>query len=219
MELGRKLVHPLARRACTIAVGVGVTAGDLGLCWSGHALDGAWRTALAAGAAIVLLLLARGDRASVGLLATPRRGWRPWLRGTSLLLGLFVALVALVLLLAPGLGYLAYLPRLTPDAYLGQFLWGAVWTPFFEEGTYRLALCVGLAALRLPRVLVIVLSGLVFGLLHVLYGNPAPDNLLAGFLLAWTFVHSGTLLLPLALHAAGNAVIFTAQLAVWHLAR
>ena len=53
-------------------------------------------------------------------------------------------------------------------------------------------------------------SGLLFGGLHVLYGNPGPDNLVAGFFLAWAILKSGSILVPLALHALGNLCVIAA---------
>jgi len=35
-------------------------------------------------------------------------------------------------------------------------------------------------------------------------GVAAPDNQLGGFVLAWVFVKSETILLPIALHSIGN---------------
>jgi len=63
----------------------------------------------------------------------------------------------------------------------------------------------------------ITTSGLVFGLLHVLYGNPAPDNLIAGFLLQWSFLKSGTILVPMTMHCAGNAIALISQIVNWHV--
>jgi len=62
----------------------------------------------------------------------------------------------------------------------------------------------------------IVASGLLFGALHVLYGNPGPDNLLAGFLLAWTYLRSGSILVPFALHALGNLGVLASWVALWY---
>jgi membrane protease YdiL (CAAX protease family) len=51
----------------------------------------------------------------------------------------------------------------------------------------------------------------LFGLIHVLGGNPGPDNLIAGFFLQWAYMKSGTVLVPLAMHSSGNLIAFSAQ--------
>ena len=55
---------------------------------------------------------------------------------------------------------------------------------------------------------IIILSGTVFALAHLVGGNPGPDNFIAGFILAWAFLKSGTLLIPILLHFAGNLCVF-----------
>jgi len=47
----------------------------------------------------------------------------------------------------------------------------------------------------------------------ILYGNPSPENLLGGFILCWAFLKSQTLVVPLLLHAGGNACAFLANVA------
>jgi membrane protease YdiL (CAAX protease family) len=81
---------------------------------------------------------------------------------------------------------------------------------------YRLVLCVPVAALLRPAP-AILLCGAVFSLLHVVYGNPGPDNLIAGFFLTWAYLRSESLLLPVALHSAGNLCALTLQVVSWYL--
>ncbi len=50
----------------------------------------------------------------------------------------------------------------------------------------------------------IVIDGAVFALLHFVYGNASPDNFVGGYVLAWAYLRSGTIVVPLVLHAAGN---------------
>jgi membrane protease YdiL (CAAX protease family) len=87
--------------------------------------------------------------------------------------------------------------------------------PAVEEGIYRVGLCCGTVGLLRPGG-AIAASGLLFGALHVLYGNPGPDNLVAGFFLAWAFLKSGSILVPLALHAAGNLCVLASWIALWY---
>ncbi len=63
--------------------------------------------------------------------------------------------------------------------------------PVLEEMLYRLVLCAPLVALLGPWY-AIVISGAAFGALHFLYGNPAPTNFVAGYLLAWPYLRSGS---------------------------
>ena len=63
----------------------------------------------------------------------------------------------------------------------------------------------------------ILVSGLIFGLIHVLGGNASPENHIAGFMLAWAFLRSGTILVPIATHSAGNLLALSGQVAGWYL--
>jgi membrane protease YdiL (CAAX protease family) len=87
--------------------------------------------------------------------------------------------------------------------------------PLLEEVIYRLVFCPPATALLGPRACVI-LNGVVFAGLHFLYGNPSPENLLGGFILSWAFLKSETLLVPLLLHAGGNACAFLANVAYYY---
>ena len=149
--------------------------------------------------------LARCDRVSIGFVETPAQGWRPWC-GVAWRIGLVVLAVAL------------------PLAVLWRFMgweWGGAWEtasnwqweisvgligcPIFEELIYRLAVCVPLAA-RFGAWPAILVSGVLFALLHVAYGVQNPINAVAGFLFAWTFLKSGTILVPIVLHSLGNLI-------------
>lgn len=91
-----------------------------------------------------------------------------------------------------------------------------VTAPVYEEAIYRIVLCAPLAAILGCRTTIVV-SGVVFGLLHVWYGNPGPDNLVAGFFLGWAYLKSGTIVVPLAWHALGNGVALSAHIVNWYL--
>jgi uncharacterized protein len=95
------------------------------------------------------------------------------------------------------------------------FFWMCVATPLLEEAIYRLVFCPPASALLGPRYCVI-LNGVVFAGLHVLYGNPSPENLLGGFILSWAFLKSESLVVPLLLHAGGNACAFLANVAYYY---
>jgi len=75
--------------------------------------------------------------------------------------------------------------------------------PFYEELIFRSLLFVAV----LPTIggrCAVILSGVLFAAIHVLRGNPGPDNQIAGFMLAWAFLKSRTILVPIAMHSAGN---------------
>ncbi len=81
--------------------------------------------------------------------------------------------------------------------------------PFIEEFLYRgIAMELGMIFFspfkRWSREIVIFVSGSAFALLHVAYGNVAPENLVGGYILAWVFYQSRVLWLPLSWHVFGN---------------
>ena len=61
-----------------------------------------------------------------------------------------------------------------------------------------------------------VVSGLAFAYLHVLYGNPSPENVAGGFILAWVYLKSESILLPVLAHSLGNLGALASQVAVWY---
>jgi membrane protease YdiL (CAAX protease family) len=152
------------------------------------------------------------DRTSLGLRFSPVQGWWWWVR-TGLVLG---AVVLAVVGLAGGIGLLAGRPLPPPIVQpwrdWAQWLFdGCVRAPLLEESTYRFVLCLPLLALcgRWPALLA---SGVVFAALHVRYGIPSPDNFAGGFVFAWGFLASGSLLVPMLLHAAGNLFVVASHL-------
>ena len=152
--------------------------------------------------------LAKWDWPSLGLGLWVRPSLRYWLKA-AILIGAIVALFCIVVftaiwLLCPGLpdGRRWAAPsdfwRWTPHACLVA--------PLLEETIYRFALC-SVGAVLLGRWPTIVLSGLVFAGLHVLYGSPSPENLIAGLFLGWAYLRSKNLLVPIALHSLGNLAV------------
>jgi uncharacterized protein len=146
-----------------------------------------------------------GDAGSFGFRLVPLQSWTYWAKATVLI----GAVLALCLMAVAGVvfGLLRY--PVAPPSLSGEtqipmlFVWMCIISPLCEEILYRLAICAPLAA-RWGPTAAIVVSGTVFAGLHLLYGNPSPENLLGGFFLAWAFLKSGTLVVPIALHALGN---------------
>lgn len=178
-------------------------------------IEGRFTVALLGLAAYIYLM--QGDLASLGLIVRPIQGWRYWFRA-SLLIGMAVAgcIVAgfgVWLLMGQELPRFRTLP---PEFAAEAFLGVCVFAPVVEETIYRFLLCIPLAAWGRPR-LAIAASGLAFAGLHLVYGNPSPENLVGGFFLAWAYLKSGTIVIPLLLHAAGNAVAVLTWIAGWYL--
>ncbi len=131
----------------------------------------------------------------------PSRGY--WLRviGSLLLLSLLLAAPFFLFLKAtePGLP-----PSTVRLMGIGEYTKHAmVQAPLMEEAVYRGAICLSLWVALGPW-LAVILSGAAFTYLHVLYGNFAPNHIVAGVILSWAFIKSGQLWMAIGLHAAGN---------------
>ena len=96
-----------------------------------------------------------------------------------------------------------------------MFVQMCVLSPIFEEATYRFGLCTGLVTVLRPWGTIFV-TGMIFGALHILYGNPGPDNLIAGYFLAWAYLKSGTIVVPVVLHSFGNLCTLAMHVATWY---
>jgi membrane protease YdiL (CAAX protease family) len=216
--IGQRLNSSPARLAAATAVASLAVAGDLALVrWGRLPESTEGRGVLALTALAVHLWLVRGDLASVGL-GMPVQGWRYWGRAAALL-GLVVA-ACLVLGLGAWVlsGHPLPLYATDPRDLGAAFLRACVFAPVLEETTYRLVVCVPLSACLGPRTAIAV-SGLAFAGLHVAYGNPSPENLVGGFLLAWAYLKSGSVVVPVLLHGSGNLVALAWQVATWYWLR
>lgn len=88
---------------------------------------------------------------------------------------------------------------------LGPAAWRlCVLAPIVEELIYRAVLVPAILPILGPWG-AIAASGIAFAGLHQAYGNPGPDNQVAGFILAWAYLRSGAIWVPVALHSLGNA--------------
>jgi len=166
------------------------------------------------GICAVLLLLARGDRASLGFVLRPRQGWRYWVKATVVIgavVGVFVVVATGVLWLA---GFdLDTKPHYTDASQIASDAWsGLVLAPLVEEPIYRVILCAPLVALC-GRTGAILVSGALFAYIHMRYGVGAPTNFAGGFVFAWAFLKSGSLVTPIALHFLGNLVVLVGNVA------
>jgi membrane protease YdiL (CAAX protease family) len=212
--IGRRLHSSPGRLAIAAAIAVLVVAADLALVlWQRYLESIEGRSVLGLAAFATLLWLVEGDLPSVGL-AAPRQGWWYWTRA-ALWIGLAVGACILV-----GLGAWVLsgreLPRYTvaPGDIPVAFLRMCVFAPMFEETIYRLAVCVPLSVCPGPWKSIAV-SGLAFAGLHLLAGNPSPENLVGGFFLAWAYLKSESILVPVGLHGLGNLCALAGQVAAW----
>lgn len=198
------------------AIGSATVLADLALSrWAGHAVQDEARGAVALVAVALYLPLVRGDFASVGLTTAPAQGWTYWAKAT-LAIGLLVgALIAVVLGAWKAFGGAIPVYTTAPQDFGRRFLSACIAAPVLEETTYRLVVCVPAAVLLKPWG-AIAASGLLFGALHVACGVPSPENLVGGFFLAWAYLKSGTILVPVLLHSLGNLCVLTGQVVAWY---
>lgn len=137
----------------------------------------------------------------------PRDGWLPWWRVSMWTLFTCSSFLIPVFMFADRIQ-----PGWAPQALSGSEFLAAlfpvcVMAPLAEEGVYRWLFCTGFAARMGPK-LVIFFSGTIFAALHfVYYDNAAITNLLAGYLLAWVYFASGSLLMPVLWHSLGNLLL------------
>jgi membrane protease YdiL (CAAX protease family) len=151
-----------------------------------------------------LLAVKNRDRKSFGFRLSPIQGWYYWMKMTILLGAIMFIVLAAAAAIA--LGILRF--RVPHSQFQSPHIWPAfywmcIYAPLTEEMIYRLAVCPPMTA-RFGEKAAIAISGITFAAVHVLGGNPGPDNQLAGFILAWAFLKSGSLAVPLALHSLGN---------------
>ena len=168
-----------------------------------------WTTSLIVAAVVLagFVALAGWSPTGLGLRLRPRQGWRWWVR-VSILLGLGFAAVC-----AAALGVL-YALDLMPDAeppvvtsWTEEIVIGMVAAPVCEELVFRLGLAPPLARLLGPWPAILII-GTIFAAAH--HGALAPTNALAGYLFTWSYLASGSLVIPIVFHAIGNGVVILA---------
>lgn len=176
-----------------------------------------YRMTLAISAILCLMAMAYGDLASIGLVLRPRRGFRYWGIATAVIGASLILFLALICVFYR----LAHIPphfALTPVSALHMLPGWCLYYPLLEESLYRLVLCTPLVVLLGPWY-AMAISGMAFGALHFLYGNPAPTNFVAGYILAWAYIRSDSILVPIVWHSLGNGAILAFQVGTWHLMR
>lgn len=169
-------------------------------------------------ALILYASLTPSPRRDLGLCFTIDPNLRYWVRIAAILVAILLSVGAI----GNGVLHSGHLwrdpeniPTTPPHAITEWILSGCVKTPLLEELLYRVILCAPIAAVSPASA--IAASGVIFASLHFVYGNPGPDNFAAGYLLAWCYLKSGTIFIPILLHAGGNAIILGIQVAAWYV--
>lgn len=176
-----------------------------------------WRSVLPFAAMVVYGTVGKWDQDSLGLRLRPLQGAGYWVKLTLIIGGVLLAWVTVWFLTAPLIWPLVEplihirIRALTPSEFLHEFPHSCILAPVFEEATYRFALCTPAARIVRPWGTVL-LSGCAFAALHLAYGNPSPDNMIAGFFFAWAYLKSGSMVVPISLHALGNLFVMSVQL-------
>lgn len=216
--LGQAFRDSRARLAIAIAFAATILTVDMMLVGRGTKRLDEFRTLAGLIGLVLYFVLARGDRHSLGLELVPRHGWAWW--GKALLV--LCAIVGGIVIVATGIALAA---GADPSEYRLFDSPGDVWrwlrqaclkAPVLEEAIYRFVLCIPAIALIGPFGTILI-SGATFAALHFLYGNPSPDNAVAGLVLSWAYIRSNSLLLPVGLHALGNLFVGLSHVAACYI--
>ncbi|MFO1019374.1 MAG: CPBP family intramembrane glutamic endopeptidase [Planctomycetales bacterium] len=171
------------------------------------------QTMLALAGLVVCASLVQAPQ-EIGLRNVSVSEWWRWFRLACLfaccLLGIGVILIPVALVLGQPIFPMRY------PFSLNGLIFMCVYAPVTEEVTYRLLLTLACRP-TLGTGGTILASGLLFAGVHINGGNPGLDNMVAGFLLEWVFLRSRSILVPIAMHAGGNALAFSVHVASWHL--
>jgi membrane protease YdiL (CAAX protease family) len=148
-----------------------------------------------------------GAAGALGFRWVPRQGWFFWI-WVSAALGVIELLLLFIWQTSSGNSLVR------PEALTWpRFFSGCVTAPVHEEILYRMILC-SVAISLAGSWGGIAISGVIFWFAHYVAGADSPDNLMGGFMLAWFFVKSETIILPIVLHSLSNLflLIFAAIL-------
>ena len=173
------------------------------------------RSLLTGASVLILFLLARGDRASLGLVVRLRPSYRYWVKvtlGIGAAVGGFCIVAGFLLWI---IGIRIPIPATPPEQILPALGSYCVSAPVLEEALYRLVLCVALVRIAGPW-WTIFASGVIFAALHFVWGNASPEYFIAGYFLAWAFLKSGSILTPIVLHSLGNLCVLALHVANWY---
>ena len=207
--LGHALQEPRAKAWFSVGIALAAIGADF-------LLESFLLRSLVTGAAILLLvLLAQGDRPSLGFVVQLRPSFRYWAKvtlGMGAAIGGFCIVAGFLLWI---IGIRIPIPSIPPEKILSALGSYCISSPVLEEALYRLVLCVALVRIVGPWGTIFA-SGAIFAALHFVWGNPSPDNFVAGYFLAWAFLKSGSILTPIMLHSLGNLCVLALHVANWY---
>lgn len=165
----------------------------------------------------LLLALAKGDLASVGIRFRVAPSWAYWILATLIVAAALGAVLGVTFFVLYQRGVNIFAQTIPPERALRAVLLnGTVW-PAVEEPIYRLVLCVALIR-WLGRWGAVVISGAAFAWLHFgVYDTAQVNNVIAGFVLAWAFVRSESIVIPLLWHGLGNAAVILWFVVSWYV--
>jgi len=187
-----------------------VVSADLLIYLSQHAES--VRVSLALVAFATSVYLSGGDLLSLGLRSRPKQGWIPWIWISAKISCVIAVCVVVGLGAWQLMGNKLRIPNADPAYVTHHFLHMCVVAPVLEEAIYRMIVCLPLVSM-IGCWKTIAINGILFASLHFVYGNPSPENLVGGFFLAWVYLKSETILLPILFHSIGNFVALCCQLA------
>ncbi len=198
------------RRRVALWVAIAVVAADMLVAMAQY--GDAVRLSFALIAFTIFVYLTDGNLNSLGLRLQPKQGWIRWVAITAKIAFCVLACIVVGLgawsLMGNRLTFYNHAPAYVPHLFLHM----CVVAPVLEETVYRVIVCLPLVS-RIGLWMTVAIDGLLFASLHFVYGNPSPENLVGGFFLAWVYLRSETILLPIMYHSLGNFVALCFQLA------
>ena len=216
-QIGNAFRDSRPRASVGIAVATAAVAIDFVML-----LAGTWpnslRALLALLSLLILLVITRDRGRSLGFVLRPRPNVLYWVKAAAIIGVVIVVFAAAVAAAIRILNVSVEWPTLPPQYLSSRLIHMCVVAPLLEETLYRVVLCAPLAAVVGAR-WAIFLTGAIFAGLHFAYGNPGPDNFLAGYFLAWAYLKSGSVVLPIALHSLGNGFAAAFQVLSWWICR
>ncbi len=211
--IGKAIPETAWKRGVMAAAAMAIVALDLFLTWKGQYMT-PYRLGLLMAALALYGNFTQWHSPSLGLVLRPAQGFRYWLLAALGIGVLMLAIIAVSLPILAAFGKHISLGARSPSESLRWFYFTCINAPILEEVVYRFILCVPLVAI-LGGWPTIVLSTIAFASLHFVAGVASPDNVVAGLFLSWAFLKSGSLAVPITLHALGNMSILVASLAMW----
>jgi membrane protease YdiL (CAAX protease family) len=216
--IGQDLRENGRLRAVYAVLAVVVVSLDIGtIWWQPLCIWTEWNVTLAPLVLLAFVLPSRISRESLGLRLTPIQPIRYWVRFTVIIAAAMLVFILICALIVKALGFEIPVHKMPPDRIVMHLFHACLVAPLVEELIYRFAICVPATAILGPTG-AILLSGVVFAGLHFAYGNPGPDNFVAGYILAWAYLKSGSILVPISLHALGNSVAVFFNTLNWYVA-